>query len=251
MIGKRYEYDAMALCETSMWWYRCLHEMTIDVIKKAAPRNPAILDAGCGTGGLLVRLQENGYSDLNGFDLSPDAVEYAGKKSGIPVQMQDINSLRHVYAESSFDVVVSHDIVCLLEKGQDNAAITDLLKLLKPGGLLIMNFPALKAFQGNHDIAVGIQQRYSKTAIRNMIGNKGSVKQLTFWPFLLSPPIFFLRKLQKLRSFFVKKREVISDVQMPPSFLNDVFYRITRTENAGIRRTPWGSSLFLVLQKQL
>jgi len=250
MIGKRYEYSAMALCETSMWWYRCLHDLTVNAIKKNAVPNPAILDAGCGTGGLLVRLLENGYDNLNGFDLSADAVEYARKKTGLHVRQDDVTNLHHTYPENSFDVVVSHDLVCLLDKGQDRAAIIQLLKLLKPGGLLLMNFPALAAFSGSHDTAVGIQQRYSKNAIRQMMGNSGSVEQLVFWPFLLSPPIFLIRKFQKLQSFFVKKREIISDVRMPFPLLNKAFYRITSLEKAVIKSKPWGSSLFLVWQKQ-
>ncbi len=249
MIGKRYEYSAMALCEKDMWWYRCLHDLTLEAIKKGAPENPAILDAGCGTGGLLLRLKENGYSSLSGFDLSSDAVEYARKNSGVPVQLQDISNLEQIYPEKSFDVVVSHDMVCLLEKGRDRAAIVQLLKVLKPGGLLLMNFPSLKAFNGNHDIAVGIQQRYSKKNIRQMLPTNVSVKQLNFWPFFLSPAIFLIRKLQKVKSKLFKGQELISDVQMPPLLLNNAFYRITRLESRSIKKKPWGSSLFLVLQK--
>ncbi len=29
MIGKDYEYNAMANSERTLWWYRCLHALTL------------------------------------------------------------------------------------------------------------------------------------------------------------------------------------------------------------------------------
>ena len=61
MIGNRYEYDVMAKCEKELWWYRCLHELTLKKINAATKiAHQSILNAGCGTGELLVRVKENG-----------------------------------------------------------------------------------------------------------------------------------------------------------------------------------------------
>ena len=88
MIGKRHEYDIMAAVESQHWWYKTLHSQVIQAIQKysnvqqhlnhlqhihgtqqisdSAPFNDSqliiaernnklsILDAGCGTGGLLM-----------------------------------------------------------------------------------------------------------------------------------------------------------------------------------------------------
>jgi SAM-dependent methyltransferase len=252
MIGNRYEYDAMAKCEQQMWWYRCLHDLTLRKIKKnSGVVNPRILDAGCGTGGLLLQLKEKGYPDVTGFDLSPDAVTYARESSGVDVQLIDINKLDSAYAKNSFDIITSHDIVCLLQEGQDKTALAQLLSVLKPGGLLLMNFPALKAFNGTHDIAVGIQRRYSAKAVEKLVGEMAEIREMTYWPFLLSPAIFFARTIQKVKFIFIKKEKMVSDVKMPPALLNHIFYKLTSLENKNIRMKPWGSSLFLVLQKPI
>jgi SAM-dependent methyltransferase len=250
MIGNQYEYDTMAKCEQDLWWYRSLHDLTLSVIKANTVSNPKVLDAGCGTGGLLLQLKKNGYTNIAGFDFSSDAVNYARRTSGVDVQLLDITKAGNTYPPDSFDIVVSNDIVCLLEEGQDKVAVDGLLRILKPGGLLIMNLAALKIFSGTHDLAVDMQRRYSKKTIRAMVNSQGQIKQLQFWPFLLSPAIFGTRVLQKIKLLFIgRHRKMVSDVKMPPLFLNKIFYKVTKLENDGIRKKPWGSSLFVVVQK--
>ena len=250
MIGNRYEYDVMAKCEKELWWYRCLHELTLKKINAATKiAHPRILDAGCGTGELLLRLKENGYSNLAGFDFSPDAVEYAREKSGVPIQLLDITSLAGAFPDGSFDFITSHDIICFLKQGEDKTALINLLALLKPGGLLLMNLPALRAFYGTHDVALGMQRRYSKGSIKRLVGDMAEIKEFIYWPFFLSPPILLARTVQKIELLFSDKTKIVSDVKMPAKPVNDLFYAMTSFENRHMNAKPWGSSLFFVLQK--
>jgi SAM-dependent methyltransferase len=251
MIGKKYEYDAMAKCEQRLWWYRSLHDLSFRTIKKNNfSNNVRILDAGCGTGGLLLYLKEKGFTDIAGFDLSPDAVAYAQEVSAVDVRLLDITHAGHIYPENYFDIVVSHDILCLLPEGEDKTALSQLLYVLKPGGLLLMNLPALGLFRGTHDIAVGIQRRYSLKALQQLVDDRAEIRATTYWPFVLSPLIFFVRSFQKIKSVFVNRENIVSDVKMPPAFLNTIFYSVTGAENRRMGKKPWGSSLFSVLQKR-
>jgi len=250
MIGKRHEYTAMALCESKMWWYRCLHKLTLQEIRKNFDgNNPQILDAGCGTGGLLSQLHENGFTHLNGFDLSPDAVEYANKTSGVNVLQLDITNFSAGFPGNSFDVIISHDILCLLENADSGNALVQMLSVLKPGGLLLMNLPAFRAFNGTHDIAVAIKQRYSKKAVQRLVGTKAEIEKIIYWPFFLSPAIFVIRTIQRLRAGISSRDEVASDVKMPPLWLNKILYTVTNFENSYFQNKPWGSSIFVVLRK--
>jgi len=252
MIGNRYEYDMMAKCERQLWWYRCLHELTLNHIKaNTSNNNPRILDAGCGTGGLLLYLQQQGFSNLTGFDLSADAVEYATAATGIDIKQHDIRKLNELYAPESFDIIVSHDIVCLLQEGDDALAVKQLLSVLKPGGKLIMNFPAFKAFNGSHDIAVGIQRRYTKKSLRGLMKDAAVIRQTIYWPFFLSPPIFMIRNLQRIFTAFKKHEAVLSDVKMPGKAVNSVLHTVTTLENRILSVKPWGSSLFVVLGRKI
>jgi SAM-dependent methyltransferase len=250
MIGKKYEYEAMAECEQHLWWYRCLHDLTLKKIKENSNESAIrVLDAGCGTGGLLLYLKKNHFTDIEAFDLSPDAVAFASATSGIKVSLHDITKPPN-YPCNYFDIVISHDILCLLPAGEDEKALYHLLEVLKPGGILLMNLPALNAFRGTHDIAVGIKKRYSAKKLQKLLGEYATIIEAVYWPFLLSPPVFLMRSLQRLAIPFIHSKTVVSDVKMPSALLNDFFYRLTSVENRYIKNKPWGSSLMAVVQKK-
>lgn len=96
---------------------------------------------------------------------------------------------------------------------------------------------------------MGITKRYTKADIKNLTANSIEVKETVYWPFLLSPVIFSVRSLQRIRTSFVKKGPVLSDVKLPPVLLNNVFNRLTNWENRNIALKPRGSSIFVVAKK--
>jgi SAM-dependent methyltransferase len=249
MIGKQYEYDAMAQCEKELWWYKSLHEITLKKIESSVAKDAKILDAGCGTGGMLRYLHSEGYSNIKGFDLSPDAIDHAKKNSSLNVQLLNILNCNSAYPKNSFDIIISHDILCLLTGNEDKHAFNNLISLLKPGGLLLMNLPAGQSFKGTHDKAVGITKRYSKNEINNLCGSSVEIRELIHWPFLLSPLIFSVRSFQRLKLLFKKDKQYLSDVKLPPPFLNKLFYKIASFEQDKLQLKPWGSSIFAVLSK--
>ena len=56
---ERVEYERMHAVEDRMWWYRGLRALTAQLLARALAGSPAagpVLDAGCGTGGMLLEL---------------------------------------------------------------------------------------------------------------------------------------------------------------------------------------------------
>jgi SAM-dependent methyltransferase len=251
MIGKRYEYEAMAECEKNLWWYKCLHEKTLHYIKNNfAGKSIKILDAGCGTGGMLSFLQKNGYTNLHGFDLSEDAVAYASNKTGFNIQKLDLLAVDKVFQKESFDVVISNDTICLLQPPNDKLLISKLCNLLQPGGMLIFNTAALKLFSGTHDVVVEMKKRYTLPEVKNLVPPHMKIITTLFWPFILSPLIFGLRAAQRLKLQMFPGTSISSDVKMPHPLFNYLFYKATVLENKLPGNKPFGSSIFTVLQKE-
>ena len=58
------EYELMDAAEGRMWWYRALHVRLCDALAGVRGR---VLDAGCGTGGLLVGAAANEASAVNDY----------------------------------------------------------------------------------------------------------------------------------------------------------------------------------------
>jgi SAM-dependent methyltransferase len=69
------EYDLMDQAEAVLWWYRALHARLCDTLADVHARVP---DAGCGTGGFLVKLRAV-RSDLDccGIERDPGAAARA------------------------------------------------------------------------------------------------------------------------------------------------------------------------------
>src|ERR1035437_6648654 len=82
MLDRPEEYARMAEVEESHWWYQSLHQRVVHTFTKAGlgPESP-ILDAGCGTGGLMLKLQQAGFRLIQGFDLSEEAVRFCRDRS--------------------------------------------------------------------------------------------------------------------------------------------------------------------------
>jgi len=107
----------------------------------AAP--PArILDAGCGTGRVAIRLAELGYATV-GVDLDPKMLDVARRHAPDLVWVQgDLAVLpEDVRARAPYDLVVlAGNVVPLLAPGALAATLHGLTEVLAPDGVLVTGF---------------------------------------------------------------------------------------------------------------
>lgn len=250
MIDNRREYEVMAEVETNHWWYRILHSLVLEGIERELMSpNIHVLDAGCGTGGLIHSLKAAGYRQVKGFDLSPIAVDICQKK-GLDVQLGSLNDIATIQAPSKFDVIISNDTLYYLSADQQLAFLKNANTRLNRGGLLLMNMPALAAFRGTHDRAVGILHRFNRLEVKELIQSAGfEALTLRYWPLSLSPAIFVVRAWQRLKYDPASLIKPLSDLKSHSVLLNTLLYRLIRLEIRLARNTPFGSSLFTVLRR--
>src|SRR5712671_3673589 len=146
MLDRTQEYTRMAAVEGTLWWYRALHHLVLDTIRSLLPAaDPEILDAGCGTGGMALFLRAQGLRNVRGFDLSADAVAWCRKRD-LDVRPGNLLDIGTLYPERSADVIVSNDTLYFLDHGQQESVVRQCAGILRPGGLLLLNLPALRAF---------------------------------------------------------------------------------------------------------
>lgn len=253
MIDNRLEYQRMYETERKLWWYQVLHTKVLSRIREhfgTARRDLNILDAACGTGGLLSFLKEHGYANLRGFDYSSHAIDFSTER-GLNVVFGDLRQVDAFEPGQRFDVIACNDALYFLSDEEIIRALAAFKNRLNPGGLLIINIHAFEAFSGTHDLAVGSSRRFTLPQFNAFARAAGLKIQFnTYWPFALSLPILAVRQWQhyQIRNNKVKVEELDSDVAYPGDFVNSILKTITQTESAILRKAPFGSSLFMAMQ---
>lgn len=253
MIGNRAEYEKMHLHETKLWWYKILHKKVLKQIEANFGQNKSIkiLDAGCGTGGLLAFLKTNGYENLNGFDISTDAVDFCNKK-GLKVNQLDIRAIENFGPNEKFEVIICNDMLYFLSDEEIVKTLQIFSQKLNNQGLILLNIHAFEVFSGTHDIAVGSNRRFVLRQFQHFADRAGvKIASASYWSLLLSPLILAARLWQnfKLKIGFLNYQTVESDVSYPGNFINNLLYKIVKLEEKFIQKSPFGSSLNMTLQK--
>jgi len=102
-----------------------------------------ILDAGCGTGDLLLYLQDGGYHNLMGVDVSTQQIDVCYQRGLKQVYSIDILTFLGQQEPSSFDLIIAFDLIEHLEK-QDVIQFLQLAhSSLHKGGYLLLRTPNL------------------------------------------------------------------------------------------------------------
>ncbi|MBN8821739.1 MULTISPECIES: class I SAM-dependent methyltransferase [unclassified Spirosoma] len=251
MIGHSEEFEKMARLEGQLWWYRSLHKRVETALRRqfGDRKTIKILDAGCGTGGMLAYLRKKGYTDLWGIDGSADAIAFC-QQHNLPVTSLNLNDLAHFEPHIQYDAIICNDVFCYFTDADLLPLIQALQQRLKPAGILMSNNNAFNAFEGQHDIAVGVIRRFVLSDFARMMPEMGMrIIDSTYWSFTLSIPILLMRQWQRLQLVMGWRtvEEAQSDVYLPAPWLNETLYWITEMEQKLFQRTPFGSSLFITV----
>ena len=246
------EYLRMAEVEAEMWWYTSLHASLIDTIQSFFGDNKQIriLDAGCGTGGFLRYLRRHGYANSVGLDISDIAVDFS-RKQGFDVIKGSISDRSVLNKIGKVDVIVSMDVICSLpDEAQRGIFLREAECLLHDGGLMIIQTPAFACLGGIHDMAVGVNKRYTKREMHRMLKQADIPHySLRYRLMLLTPMIFVVRTLQRLRLKLGKDVPIESDVKMPSPMVNTVLSLLQRMEDRWLPFRPFGTSLQILISK--
>ena len=116
---------------------------SIEPVKEQLQAGARVLDVGCGNGKMLTPLARAGYA-VTGIDISRGALL---PLAGCRVAQGDARNLP--FKDDSFDGVVCYDVLQHLLEGERNAAVTEIRRVLAPGGLLF-----IQVF-GNKDMRYG------------------------------------------------------------------------------------------------
>jgi len=227
-----------------MWYYRALHRHVVRSLTGELPAaGGRVLDAGCGTGGLLRRLREaRPHWQLTGVDFSPLACALARERTGGEVLEGSITALP--FAAATMDAIVSCDVVC--QVADPAQALREFHRCLKPGGVVVVTMPAYQWMYSYHDQEVGNLRRYTRGEVELLLRAADFVVTFnSYWNTLPFPLAVLRRKL-------LPPPARTSDVRLYPAPLEAAFNGMMALEHAWLGaggRLPLGNSVLTVARK--
>ena len=238
-------YPILFRVEQSHWWHigrrRIIASFVEDICRRVSDRRPRILDVGCGTGANLLLLSK--YGDAEGVDISEDALAFCRERGLDKVRLGAAEALP--YEDGTFDLVTALDVVEHLD--DDLAGLTELRRVLQPGGRVLLFVPAFMFLWGLQDDVSHHRRRYRLPELRRVLERAGfEIERTTYANITFFLPILVGRQLMRLTGI---KAESENNINVPA--LNGVFGRLLGAESWILRymNLPFGVSGLCVAKK--
>jgi len=237
-MDARYESDTISV-EDRHWWYRGRRRIVLNVVRSLPlPREPRILDAGCGSGRNLVEL--SGFGSVVGLEPSSRAAQAARARGVGEVVLAGIDTMP--FDEACFDLIACLDVLEHIE--DDRTALFELRRVARPGGVLLVTVPAYPRLWSSHDELNRHCRRYTRPELLGRAVEAGwHPLRTTHFNALLLPVAAAWRLGDRLAS---SQAAPTSELVRTPKSLNWLLEQPLRVEAALLRsgrRIPAGLSL--------
>jgi SAM-dependent methyltransferase len=235
---------AMLDVDEHHWWYRGRRRIIrAELERLPVPTGARVLDAGCGSGRTLEELRP--FGEVFGIELNSEAAEIARERGGFDVRIGRLEELP--WEPATFDLITCLDVI--EHTPDDRVTLTELRRVCKPGGWLLVTVPAYQALWSLHDEANHHYRRYARGTLRAAAVAAGwRVQRMTSFNSLLLAPAAAVRIAQRRRR---TSSTYTPELRLGPAWLNGALERPLRIEASWLahgRTLPAGLSLLAVLQ---
>lgn len=241
-------YEKMYRLEKNNWWFRGRRKIFLKFLDQidGKRKQKRILDVGCGTGIMLGYLGR--YGKVEGIDVSKRAIDFCRARGFKNAYLGDARKLP--FPNNSFDLITAFDTLEHLK--DDQAALVEFCRVLRPGGFILASMPALPLIWSSHDVEHGHFRRYTSSDIKKKL-KKANLKltRITYINTLLFLPAFVFRGsiacFNKLKIF-----KGHTDLVEMPSLINNLLAQTFGLEASALRFIdfPLGITLLVKAEKQ-
>lgn len=235
--------------ERNHWWYRGMRGQLEALLSRHLAGRPirSVLEAGCGTGYTAHWLQSLRSWNLFLADIENSALAFARGFGLSNLVQTDIAYLP--FCNGHFDLVLSLDVLVHVPRGYETRSMAELVRVLKPGGLLMMRVAALEILRSRHSTFIDEKQRFTRGRLRRLAVQSGlRVLRCTYANSLLLP-----LAIAKFRIWEpLLRMPPASGVKPLPGWLTALLYLPLAVEAKWLRSgfdLPLGQSLFLIGEK--
>jgi ubiquinone/menaquinone biosynthesis C-methylase UbiE len=238
--------EATARAERDHFWFRGFRRFVEPLLVEATRdvRHARILDCGCGTGHNLAMLRR--YGRAAGIDITWRGLQFAHDRGE---RLLAQASAAHLpFDDATFDLVTSFDVIYALDDQTERAALSEMYRVLRPNGQILVNVAALRMLTGNHSVLSHEVRRYQRKDLREKLTQAGfEVRRMTYTHFTLLPIVMAVRFSQRLSGH----TESEAEMTVPSAPVNAALSALLGLEAAAMRLTnmPLGSSLLALSRK--
>jgi len=225
------------------WWFRGRTRILQSVLQSELTNgrhSKRILSLGCGPAEGLKWLVPFAGPDgkVIGLDIEP----LHGKTIGREIAFV-IGSIEQApFTAGSFDLVLALDVFEHLD--DDSAGVREVVRLVKPGGTLLVTVPALPSLWGGQDVVSEHRRRYTKRTLSRLFDNAGlSGYRIGYFNSLLFPVAASMRLTRRAVGLGNRARSDFEDNK--PGVVNDMLAGVFGLERLLVKHAmlPIGLSL--------
>jgi ubiquinone/menaquinone biosynthesis C-methylase UbiE len=242
------EYTNLARIETKHWFYVGKREIVRHWIQRFCPLKPEHVLADCGAGTGFFAVEISPKCNVIAVDDYEDSLRLLRERLG-EVRVRKGSCANLPLDSNSVDVLTALDVIEHVE--DDRAATREFLRVVKPGGLVVITVPALMALWSDWDVTLRHFRRYTRRSLLSVVPEEFEVLHLNYVNVAVLPLVWGVRKFRALKQKFGGKVESRSEDSIPPEFLNRLL-RWTFVKLACQRaiKFPAGVGLIAVLRKK-
>jgi 2-polyprenyl-3-methyl-5-hydroxy-6-metoxy-1,4-benzoquinol methylase len=232
-------------------WWQARARLILALLLQQSKRPPArVLDAGCGWGVTIEALEKKGYR-VTGLDVSRRALERLDRPGRQLIEADLARPFPHgATSRDAFDAVLALDVIEHLD--DDRGALSQLVALVRPGGVLIVSVPALPDLFSEFDRVQGHRRRYRPEDLRTTLeAARLRIEQILWWGSWLVPLLRMTRK-RRTRSRDQSPEQIYLDhLKLPPWPLPALFrLAFALEQRPAVNGALWqGTSLLAVARK--
>lgn len=230
-------------------WLKARARLMVKLLAQAGMPPPStVLDAGCGWGVTLQRLEYEGYR-VDGVDVSRQALCLldAGHRTLIEADLTQPYPARAIGA---YDALLALDIIEHVD--DDRALLGSLARLLRTRGVAIVAVPALPELYSEFDRVQGHRRRYVPHTLHQAFEDSDLTVERLFWWGSWMVPVLRLQRRTRRRPSGESDADIYRRYMEPPAWplplLMAPFFLMD--EQLASRGLTWtGTSLVAVARK--
>ncbi|MDQ3629602.1 MAG: class I SAM-dependent methyltransferase [Actinomycetota bacterium] len=223
--------------QPTYWWYRARADLLHAALGSYLGTPHRVLDVGSADGPSVDWMR--GTHDRFAVDVDP-----RGLVAGEGVRA---SAIALPFADETFDVVAAFDVLEHCEPEQ--TAMAELVRVLRPGGRLLMSVPAYEWAWTDHDVQAGHHRRYTRPRLVTAVERGGlDVLRATYGFGAVFPFFVAERALRRVRDRTGGAQRQLTSVSARVERLLLGLAGVDRRV-LGNHDLPFGSSVFLAAVK--